>query len=221
MAGGEADLARKPAGPYHSQRAARRCLLDLQLQPDRRPASPNGIGGVLVICAETTSTVMLERRLAAQVDRMRRLFEQAPGLIAMLEGPEHRFSFANAAYRRFVGDRELIGRTVGEALPDAAAQGYVQLLDDVFRRGEAFTSAGARYAIEPSRARSTSDTWTSSINPSPTKSGCVTGIFVEGHDVTEQKLAEIALANTSALREQFIAVLATTCAIRWRRSMAA
>jgi phosphoserine phosphatase RsbU/P len=39
------------------------------------------------------------------------------------------------------------------------------------------------------------------------ESDCVTGIFVEGHDVTEQKKAQIALLNTSALREQFIAVL--------------
>jgi signal transduction histidine kinase len=35
----------------------------------------------------------------------------------------------------------------------------------------------------------------------------VTGIFVDGHDVTAQKEAEIALSNNAALREQFIAVL--------------
>jgi sigma-B regulation protein RsbU (phosphoserine phosphatase) len=39
------------------------------------------------------------------------------------------------------------------------------------------------------------------------ETGHVIGIFLEGHDVTEQKQAEIALQNTSALREQFIAVL--------------
>jgi PAS domain-containing protein len=73
------------------------------------PASFNGIGGVLVICTETTATVMAERRLAEQVTRQQRLFQQAPSFIAMLEGPEHRISFANAAYMRLVGDRPVIG----------------------------------------------------------------------------------------------------------------
>jgi hypothetical protein len=108
------------------------------------PASPNGIGGVLVVCAETTATVTAERRMAAQMERHQRLFDQAPSFMAMLEGPEHRFSFVNAAYMRLVGDRPVIEKTVARALPDAAAQGYVNLLDRVFQSGEAFTSsAGA------------------------------------------------------------------------------
>jgi len=43
--------------------------------------------------------------------------------------------------------------------------------------------------------------------PIDDEDGRVTGIFVEGHDVTAQKEAEIALSNNAALREQFIAVL--------------
>jgi signal transduction histidine kinase len=43
--------------------------------------------------------------------------------------------------------------------------------------------------------------------PIEDEDGRVTGIFVDGHDVTAQKEAEIALSNNAALREQFIAVL--------------
>ena len=43
--------------------------------------------------------------------------------------------------------------------------------------------------------------------PIEDEDGRVTGIFVDGHDVTAQKEAEIALSNHAALREQFIAVL--------------
>src|ERR1700684_578419 len=75
------------------------------------PASLNGIGGVLVICNETTATVLAERRLAEQITRQQRLFQQPPSFIAMLEGPEHRISFANAAYMRLVGYRSVISRT--------------------------------------------------------------------------------------------------------------
>jgi signal transduction histidine kinase len=43
--------------------------------------------------------------------------------------------------------------------------------------------------------------------PIEDEGGRVTGVFVDGHDVTAQKEAEIALSNNAALREQFIAVL--------------
>jgi hypothetical protein len=49
---------------------------------------------------------------------------------------------------RLIGDRPRIGRTVAEALPEAAAQGYVNLLDSVFRSGTASTSFGAKYVMQ-------------------------------------------------------------------------
>jgi signal transduction histidine kinase len=172
------------------------------------PASFNGIGGVLVICTETTSTVMAERRLAEQITRQQRLFQQAPSFIAMLEGPEHRISFANAAYMRLIGDRPVIGRTVAEALPEAAAQGYVNLLDSVFRSGTASTSFCAKYVMEAEPGGAVRERYVDFVyQPIEGEDGRVTGIFVDGHDVTAQKEAEIALSNNSALREQFIAVL--------------
>jgi signal transduction histidine kinase len=172
------------------------------------PISLNGIGGVLVLCTETTSTVMSERRLAEQIARQQRLFQQAPSFIAMLDGPEHRVSFANDAYMRLVGDRPVVGRTVAEALPGAAAQGYVDLLDRVFRSGTALTSFGSKYVMEAEPEGTLFERYVDFVyQPIEDDDGRVTGIFVDGHDVTAQKEAEIALANNAALREQFIAVL--------------
>jgi signal transduction histidine kinase len=172
------------------------------------PESFNGIGGVLVICTETTATVMGERRLAEQITRQQRLFQQAPSFIAMPEGSEHRISFANAAYMRLVGNRPVLGRTVAEALPEAAAQGYVKLLDSVFRSGKASTSFGAKYVMEDEPGGAVRERYVDFVyQPIENEDGRVTGIFVDGHDVTAQKEAEIALSNNAALREQFIAVL--------------
>ena len=172
------------------------------------PASLNGIGGVLVICTETTSTVMAEQRLAEQITRQQRLFQQAPSFIAILEGPEHRISFANPAYMRLVGDRPVLGRTVAEALPEAVAQGYVNLLDSVFGSGTASTSFGAKYVVQAEPGGAVRERYVDFVyQPIEDEAGRVTGIFVDGHDVTAQKEAEIALSNNAALREQFIAVL--------------
>ena len=54
---------------------------------------------------------------------------------------------ANPNYLALVGNRPVVGLTVAEALPDAAAQGYVELLDQVYRTGEPFRANGATYAV--------------------------------------------------------------------------
>ena len=170
--------------------------------------APNGIGGVLVVCAETTAIVLADRQRAAQIERLQQLFDQAPSFMATLEGPEHRLTFVNAAYMRLVGDREVLGRPVADAIPEAVGQGYIELLDRVYQSGEAFTSNGAKYAVQVTPGGPIDERYVDFVyQPMTDETGHVIGIFLEGHDVTEQKQAEIALQNTSALREQFIAVL--------------
>ena len=66
------------------------------------------------------------------------LFQQAPGFMAMLRGPDHVFEHANAAYRRLVGGRDVIGKPVREALPDIDKQGFFELLDGVYSTGEPY-----------------------------------------------------------------------------------
>ena len=158
------------------------------------PDAPAGIGGVLVVCTETTATVKAERERAAQAERHRRLFEQAPSFMAMLEASDHRISFVNAAFKRIVGDRPLVGRTVAEAMPDAAAQGYVGLLDQVFQTGIAFTSEAAKYLVQATPGAPVDERYIDFVyQPVTDADGRITGIFVEGHDVTQRTLAEQAL----------------------------
>jgi PAS domain S-box-containing protein len=66
------------------------------------------------------------------------VFEQAPAAISVTEGPEHRFVSANALYRSIVGERPLVGYTLAEAMPEVAAQGFVELLDGVYESGEPY-----------------------------------------------------------------------------------
>jgi signal transduction histidine kinase len=167
------------------------------------PAARNGIGGVLVICTETTATVMAERERAAQADRQRALFEQAPSFMAMLEGPDHSFTFANAAYMRLVGDRPVVGRRIAEALPEAGPQGYIALLDRVFRSGVAYATTGAKFVLERTDRGLSDERYLDFVyQPIADGDGRITGVFVEGHDVTERALAERAVRESEArLRE--------------------
>jgi signal transduction histidine kinase len=70
------------------------------------------------------------------------------------------------------------------------------------------TSFGAKYVMEAEPGGAVRARYVDFVyQPIDDEDGRVTGIFVEGHDVTAQKEGEIALSNNAALREQFIAVL--------------
>jgi PAS domain S-box-containing protein len=159
--------------------------------------APNGVGGVLVICTETTEKVLAEKRLAEQVERQRRLFEQAPGFIAVLRGPDHVFEFVNEAYRRLAGDRSFIGRSAREVLPDVEGQGFFELLDTVYATGERFVARQTPLSLKPRPDAAPEERFLDFIyEPVIDAVGEITGIFVEGHDVTEQKHAEAALRES-------------------------
>jgi CheY-like chemotaxis protein len=70
--------------------------------------APSGVGGVLVVCSETTTVVIAERQRTDQMLRQRRLFEQALAFIIVMRGPEHIVDFLNDAHREVFGsDNEL------------------------------------------------------------------------------------------------------------------
>ena len=95
--------------------------------------------GILNQGNETTATVLAQRARAAETSQLRALFEQAPGAVAILEGPSHVFEIVNEAYQELVGaDRALVGRPLAEAMPEVAEQGFPAILDRVLATGEPY-----------------------------------------------------------------------------------
>jgi PAS domain S-box-containing protein len=154
--------------------------------------SPSGIGGVLVVCTETTQAVLATKRLATERERLAQMFEQAPSFICFLEGPEHRFELTNPAYIRLIGNRQVLGRTVAEALPEAVGQGFVDILDRVYSSGEPYIATGQRYSYPGGVVERCLDFV---YQPIRNHEGRVTGIFVEGVDMTERIRIESRLAS--------------------------
>nr|WP_314257871.1 PAS domain-containing protein [uncultured Devosia sp.] len=131
---------------------------------------------------------------------LQQMFEQAPTFMALLRGPEHRFELANPSYRKLVGGREVIGMTVAEVLPDAAAQGFVDILDRVYRTGVPYTAEGAPIALRASPDAPVTEHFLDFVyQPLRGPDGEVNAIFVEGADVTTRKLAERERRESEAL----------------------
>ena len=115
------------------------------------------------------------------------LFEQSPSFMAILEGADHVIVQANANYLRLVGPRPVKGRPVAQALPDAEAQGYVALLDKVFASGQAFSANGAKYSVQAELGGPVVDRYVDFVfQPLKLGNGVVTGILVEGYDVSSR-----------------------------------
>ncbi|MBL0406682.1 PAS domain-containing protein [Microvirga aerilata] len=157
------------------------------------------VAGFFCPCTEITGQVMAERRLAAETERQRRLFEQAPGFITALTGPEHVFEFVNQAYRRLFGDRGYIGRTVRDAFPELVGQGFFELLDQVYATGERFVAHHIPIRFQATPDAALEERFLDFIyEPVLDEAGRVTGIFCEGQDVTEAHLAQAAISASNA-----------------------
>lgn len=168
------------------------------------PEAPNGVGGVLVICTETTEQVETSNRLALEKENFSRLFEQSPSFMTLLSGPDHVFEMANPEYRKLVGHRELIGRSVAEALPEVAAQGYIKLLDEVFATGRPYRALGAKFVRRNASDCDLEERYIDFVcQPIMGSGGRVSGIFVEGIDVTERRQADEAM-RVSEERYRFL-----------------
>ncbi|WP_192804922.1 sensor domain-containing protein [Noviherbaspirillum aerium] len=146
------------------------------------------------ITSPGTAIAELHQAFEHERTRLRRIFEQAPGFIAVLRGPEHTYDIVNEAYYGLVGHRELIGKPVKDALPELSGQGYLELLDRVYSSGKPFVGKKMLVQFNKTPEGPMSDIYVDLLfQPLFGADGQVSGIFVQGHDMTEQKLAEDAL----------------------------
>ena len=122
------------------------------------------------------------------------LYKHAPGFIATSEGPEHRITFTNESYRRFVGDRKLDGLTVAEAMPEIAAQGFVAILDRVFQTGVPYRGETVAFDLPGAKGGPMVRRYADFVyEPVRDADLNIVGIFCEGYDVTEQQEVAAAL----------------------------
>ena len=168
------------------------------------------VGGVLVTVTPATERVARERRDASLLSHSQRaasqlaqFFEQAPGFFAVARGPEHVFEFANEAYKRLTGRRQLVGSRVVDALPEVAGQGFIDLLDQVYATGQPFVGRGMSIVLQRDPERPPEKAYIDFIYQAVVEpDGQVSGIAAHGFDVTEAHRAALALTKLNETLEQ-------------------
>lgn len=151
-----------------------------------------------------------ERAARAEVEaeraRLYALFQDAPAYVAILRGPAHVIAFANTCMRQLAGSgRDVAGRPFREAFPELDGQGVFELLDHVYRSGEAHS--GEDVALRWSRDGQPAEAYFSYVfQPTRTAAGEVDGVFVHAVEVTARKQAEDTLREAIRIRDEFLAV---------------
>jgi PAS domain S-box-containing protein len=161
--------------------------------------APNGVGGVLVVCAETTQAVLANQRSEAERQRQLQLLTQMPGFVGVLSGPEHIYEYVNDAYVAISGPRNFIGRSVREVFPELEGQGFYELLDQVYLSGERYVAQGMPIRLTGEAADRFIDLLYEPIRDDQQQ---VTGIFVGGYDATEAHRTAAALRELNANLER-------------------
>ncbi len=129
--------------------------------------------------------------LAAETRGLRTLFAQTPGFMAVLMGHDLTYAMANNAYLQLIGQRQVVGLTLAEALPEVVEQGFVDLLRGVMRDKAPHIDHAAGVLLQRTPDGPLEERFLDFIfQPIAGPDGESVGVFVEGSDVTDRVLGD-------------------------------
>ena len=167
---------------------------------------PDGtVAGLYCALAQTTAKVLAEKTRQTETQWLYSMVEQAPSFMAVVREPGHVYELANSAYLRLVGRDEVVGKSFRDIGREVAGQDYGALLDEVFASGKPFIGTRMPVIFSPHAKGPPEQRFIDFIfQPITGPDGVVSGVFIEGNDVTEHARADDALHQT-ALKYRTIA----------------
>ena len=130
------------------------------------------------------------QRLEAERKQLTDMLMNAPGFVAVLNGPDHMIQFCNEACYRLVSHRDILGQPVRDALPELSDQGHLDFLNDVYETGEPVYGRQRAFALRHAQNGPLDHRYIDfAYQPIRGDEGKIVGIFVQGHDVTDVVLA--------------------------------
>lgn len=144
----------------------------------------------------------LLKEINAEKEKLTNIFEQAPSFMCIMEGPDHVFKRANDLYRRLVGDRDIVGKPARKAIPESVEQGFIDLLDQVYETGEPYRGQDVEVILHKDGGGPEKHYLDFVYQPLRNPDGEITGIFVQGIDLTERHHAKQQLEEINETLEE-------------------
>jgi PAS domain S-box-containing protein len=150
--------------------------------------APSGIGGILVICTETTQKVVAERRLAGEIERLWRHSRD----LQVVVGADGIFHAVSPAWREILGHEPdtVVGQSFLNFIWPEDAERTQAALDTVASNKE-LTNFENRYRHQDGTPRSIS--WRTSVEGDL--------VYAYGRDITAEKKAQSELRRTRELAQ--------------------
>ena len=153
---------------------------------------PDGTAtGIIVVATKVTEEVLSRKKIEVQSAMIEDMLMTAPAFIATLIGPEHVFELVNERYQRVFGNRELKDKSMILALPELKGQGFIDLLDKVYKSGKAYVGVEIPMHLAVDKSHDLELRYFNfSYQAMYNENKKIYGILVFGYDVTEQVIAK-------------------------------
>lgn len=136
------------------------------------------------------------------------IFNESPSFMALLLGPDYIFKIVNQSYLDFTGkDSAIIGQTIQKIHPEIQSQGFIDLLDAVFKSGEKYSGFEKPLRLRYADGEELLAYIDFIFQPLKDDEDDVYAIFVQGFDVTEKtihrKIRDVSKYSIENERENF------------------
>lgn len=169
----------KPTGEY--------IVLDTEYLPDIDPKTKEVRG---IICVGQNITERRKALLEAEKAQreLREIFMQTPLPMAIMTGPDHKFTLANPYYVRFVG-REVLNKAMLDVFSLAEVENFLPCVDKVYREGKSALMKETPLRTLSSNGKMKEMILNVEYHPYKDSLGNTIGVMAIIHNVTDQVLA--------------------------------
>lgn len=157
---------------------------------------------------EVTEQKQLMRDLEAAESRFRRLLDSAPMFVAIHEGPDHVYRYTNPPLDSVLGDRNLIGMSIAEAVPELVGQGVIERFDKVYDTGQRLYTEEFQAAFDRGEDDRDNGGWFAQVlDPWRDSDGNIVGVASFAYEITDQVRAREQIKGSEERKTVLLAEL--------------
>jgi PAS domain S-box-containing protein len=163
----------RPARASMVGRAGGEIVVEVVVSEVRQPGSSVLLVGVL-------------HAIEATLVNYEELLDNAPAAIAIVQGEEMRYVLSNALNQQLVGGRQLVGKTIREALPELEADGVVAIVERVYQTGEPYLAHQYPVTVVETADAPARRAFVNGVaQPLRGANGAVEGVMIFAYEVTD------------------------------------